>query len=129
MCCGDVEIGICKVCGEKKKLERTYFNYPVDCECHSPNHFETIRHCENCKPKEPEETLVLYNTAKPNKLVVMTSDELEHLLNCMCNQKYIHERSKEVQKDWQGIIDKSYHKARGLLSIRSKRGDEERHDS
>jgi|SRR5882762_5923462 len=43
----------------------------------------------------------------------------EHLLNCMCNQKFLptsdtpmSDREKEMQK----VIDKAYHQARDLLS-------------
>lgn len=49
--------------------------------------------------------------------ITMDTDKLEHLLNCMCNQKFIHEMSPEVQKEWQEIIDKAYHEARELLSV------------
>ena len=48
--------------------------------------------------------------------VTIDVDKFEHLLNCMCNQKYIHEMNQETQKEWQDIIDKSYHEARSLLS-------------
>lgn len=115
---GDKEIGICEVCKEVKTLKRTYFKYAIKCECHSPNHFEFVRHCENCIPKEPIETRVLMNTDKLKNIITIDKNKFEHLLNCMCNQKYIHEQCKEVQEDWQSIIDKSYHEARGLLSIK-----------
>jgi 1,4-dihydroxy-2-naphthoyl-CoA synthase len=65
---GDCEIGKCEVCGtDNQVLTRTYFMYPVGCECHSPSHFELVRHCSTCVPKEPMET----------KLVLKTS-ELKH---------------------------------------------------
>jgi len=50
------------------------------------------------------------------KEITINADKFEHLLNCMCNQKFIQEQSEEVQKNWQDIIDKSYHEARGLLT-------------
>lgn len=49
--------------------------------------------------------------------ITIDEDFFEHLLNCMCNQKYIHEQSEETQKEWQEIIDTAYHKARGLWAV------------
>ncbi len=48
--------------------------------------------------------------------ITINADKFEHLLNCMCNQKFIGEQKPEVQKEWQEIIDKAYHEARGLLA-------------
>lgn len=48
--------------------------------------------------------------------ITIGADQFEHLLNCMCNQKFIHEMNQETQKEWQETIDKAYHEARGLLS-------------
>ena len=33
---------------------------------------------------------------KASNEIVMGAEKFEHLLNCMCNQKYIHEQSAEV---------------------------------
>lgn len=50
-CC---EKGKCEVCGrEDVLLGRTYFHYDFQCECHSPEHFELVRHCERCTPHKP----------------------------------------------------------------------------
>lgn len=54
----DQEHGICRVCGNEGNLTRTYFYYDIKCDCHSPQHFEMVRHCPSCKPKAPEETTV-----------------------------------------------------------------------
>lgn len=62
MCCGSMEYGLCEVCGEEAPLRRTYFHYNIKCECHSPNHFEMVRHCETCEPVEPTETKVIIAT-------------------------------------------------------------------
>ena len=59
---GDVEFGICDVCKKEASLMRTYFNYDIKCECHSPSHFELIRHCNECKPIEPKITKIYLNT-------------------------------------------------------------------
>lgn len=58
----EFEYGKCEVCGEEGVLERTYFEYPIKCECHSPNHFEIVRHHKDCIPKEPEYTTIKVNT-------------------------------------------------------------------
>lgn len=48
------ESGKCEVCGrENVILGRTYFGYGFECECHSPEHFEMVRHCHGCTPKKP----------------------------------------------------------------------------
>lgn len=59
---GEIEYGSCDVCGKPEELKRTYFRYPIKCECHSPLHFEIKRHGKNCLPKEPEYTSVQFKT-------------------------------------------------------------------
>ena len=59
---GDIECGKCDVCGKEGQLQRTYFRYPIKCECHGPNHFELICHHKDCKPKEPRYTKVEFKT-------------------------------------------------------------------
>lgn len=51
--CDAIEFGKCEICGKEAPLERTYFHYNIQCECHSPLHFEIVRHCEDCVPKIP----------------------------------------------------------------------------
>lgn len=116
MCCGSVMYGKCDVCKKEAPLKRVTFYYPnVKCECHSPYHFELKEVCKDCEAKEPMETEVTFKTEELKKLVFIDKDKFEHLLNCMCNQKYIHEQSEAVQREWQEIIDKAYHEARGYL--------------
>jgi len=55
---GEIEVGKCDVCGKEAQLSRQYYHYDIKCECHSPDHFEIVRHCENCTPKPPETTKV-----------------------------------------------------------------------
>ena len=55
---GEIEVGKCEVCGNEKQLKRKYFHYDFKCECHSPNHFELVRHCNECTPKAPVSTKV-----------------------------------------------------------------------
>lgn len=60
---GEMEVGRCECCGkENVTLRRKYFHYPIQCECHSPQHFEMVRHCEECDPKEPAETKITLKT-------------------------------------------------------------------
>jgi len=56
---GAVEIGWCDICNKPDvQLIRKYYNYDIKCECHSPNHFEIVWHCKDCKPTPPEKTTV-----------------------------------------------------------------------
>ncbi|MDR3560491.1 MAG: hypothetical protein P4N59_03470 [Negativicutes bacterium] len=48
--------------------------------------------------------------------ISITTDHFEHLLNCLCNQKYITEQSPEVQADWQERIDAAWNDGMALLS-------------
>lgn len=59
---GEIEFDKCEVCGKETELQRTYFRYDVKCECHSPNHFELVRHCIDCVPEEPKYTKISVKT-------------------------------------------------------------------
>lgn len=76
MCCGEIEIGTCDVCGAKGvKVNREYYHYPnIKCECHSPCHFEICYYCDNCKPVEPKETKITIKTSKLRELSKIASD-------------------------------------------------------
>jgi hypothetical protein len=65
------EHGKCEICGKETFLERTYFRYEIKCECHSPNHFELIRHCKNCVPKEPTTTKISIKTEALKDLTIL----------------------------------------------------------
>ena len=54
--CGAIEYGKCQICDKETNLERTYFDYDVKCDCHSPNHFELVIHCKDCVPVIPKAT-------------------------------------------------------------------------
>lgn len=41
---------------------------------------------------------------------------LEHLLNCLVNQRVIHEQNEDMQYRWQVIIDKALNDGMMLLS-------------
>jgi hypothetical protein len=61
---GDVEFGRCDVCLKDGPLTRTYWFYPIACECHNPSHYEVKRHCTTCIPVEPKYTELSVSTAK-----------------------------------------------------------------
>lgn len=65
---GEIEVNKCQICDTIGPIQRTYFNYDIKCECHSPNHFEVIFHCYNCVPKEPVETKIIVKTKNLSKL-------------------------------------------------------------
>lgn len=56
-----IEYGICDMCGREAELSRKYYNYDILCDCHSPMHFELIKHCKDCVPSEPVSTCVHKN--------------------------------------------------------------------
>lgn len=66
---GEQEVGKCEVCRKEENLvlQRTYFHYDIKCECHSPNHFEIVRHCKDCTPAEPVETKLYVKTIYLNR--------------------------------------------------------------
>jgi len=68
---GDIEYGHCDVCHTQKPLRRTYFRYDIKCDCHSPYHFELIRHCNECEATEPLETTFLF---LGSKIAISTND-------------------------------------------------------
>ena len=52
------EKGCCKICMKYKAVNRKYYYYDFKCDCHSPQHFEIVNHCDNCEPKAPDFTRV-----------------------------------------------------------------------
>jgi hypothetical protein len=59
---GEQEVGICDICLKEKPLIRKYYHYDIKCLCHSPKHFELVRHCKDCKPQEPIMTNITLET-------------------------------------------------------------------
>lgn len=65
-----IEFGKCDVCAKENNLERTYYEYnDIKCECHSPAHFEVVKHCLTCIPKEPQMTNIQIKTSVLNSLI------------------------------------------------------------
>lgn len=59
---GEIEYGKCEICGKETRLERTYFYYPIHCECcgskdknGQKQHFEMVMHCKDCPAPMPKE--------------------------------------------------------------------------
>jgi hypothetical protein len=50
---GDMEYGRCDICKTQNQLTRTYYYFPIACQCCSRNHFEMVTHCADCKPVMP----------------------------------------------------------------------------
>ncbi len=67
---GDIEHGICQICHNEADLTRKYYRYDIKCECHSPYHFELVRHCKKCIPKEPEITKIIVKTNILKKFIM-----------------------------------------------------------
>lgn len=59
---GESEFGKCDICKQNKPLERTYYHYDIKCDCHSPQHFELVSHCLQCRPQEPLVTTIALQT-------------------------------------------------------------------
>ena len=59
--------GTCDICKKETHLQITYFHYDIKCECHSPNHFEIVYHCEDCIPIEPVTTKIVIKTENLSK--------------------------------------------------------------
>lgn len=58
---GGCEYGKCEVCGKEAYLRRTYFYYPIHCECcgckdkdGQKQHFVMVAHCDKCPARMPK---------------------------------------------------------------------------
>lgn len=90
--CGYIEFGICQICGKPTNLERTYFEYGVKCDCHSPNYFELVIHCKDCAPVIPITT----RYSKDGKIQVLVDVKPNYIRG-----KYKeHNDSEEIKEDY-----------------------------
>lgn len=48
--------------------------------------------------------------------IIVDIDEMEHLLNCMDNQKFIHEQNEKTREEWQNVIDSANRKMRKKIN-------------
>lgn len=60
----DAEYGKCEICKISNYLTRTYFRFPIKCQCCGPTHFELITHCSECIPEMPPTTTVVLSTSQ-----------------------------------------------------------------
>ena len=70
---GELEFDKCEICGKETIVERTYFFYPIHCECcgrkdenGQDQHFVRIKHCTKCVPTIPEKFTVRVRDYKGN---------------------------------------------------------------
>jgi len=90
---GDIEHGICDVCGEEGNLQRKYYHYDVDCKCcGGDTHFEIVKYCDECNPEPPARINPLIDP-KPE---LTDKEELEILRDLLWT---IGNRSIGAQKD------------------------------
>lgn len=85
---GEIMSGICKICGEKKNLERFNTYFPgIKCECHSPYHFIIQECCKECRNKleKPLTTKIRLKTDKSRCVGKVYEVDVE-LLEALSNQ-------------------------------------------
>lgn len=63
-------IGICSICHKETVLDKTYFSYPIKCDCCSPQHFSVVYHCKDCVPKIPTNIAVMLKDFRGNKYMI-----------------------------------------------------------
>lgn len=122
---GSVEYAKCEVCGVEGPLERTYFQYAIKCECHSPNHFEMVRHCRKCIPVEPSVTEVTLRTDELKKAKWHSFDNTV----AVCDSIDL-SGAKEGDKFWTielGDATVTGDNSRELIRMRNKNGNQARY--
>jgi hypothetical protein len=50
---GALERDYCSICKQIGNISRTYYYFPIACECCGSHHHELVRHCADCKPVMP----------------------------------------------------------------------------
>ena len=55
-------------------------------------------------------------TRTPENCVDIERDFFEHLLNCLANQKYVHEQKLDARVKVQAVIDAAWRKGMDLLA-------------
>ena len=53
--------------------------------------------------------------------ITIDFDFFDHLLECMANQKYIYGQTKDIQEEWQKIIDNAWNAGMEILNTERKR--------
>ena len=65
---GCIEHGLCQYCGYSGPINRKYYYYGIKCECHSPEHFEIVWHCDKCEPKDPGIDRIILSKEEKHKV-------------------------------------------------------------
>jgi len=63
---GALERDYCSICKQIGNISRTYYYFPIACECCGPTHNHRVNVCKNCTPVMPKETKI---TLKVEKLL------------------------------------------------------------
>lgn len=80
---GEIESGTCDICGtDNVPLNRKYYHYDIKCECHSPSHFEMVRHCKYCVPEEPRVSKFTVKCNGKDKKFTIPTDALKNCVIC-----------------------------------------------
>lgn len=117
--CPACEYGKCEVCGKEASLGRTYWYYPVKCDCHTPTHFELVRHCNECKPVEPKQTMICthhedgrqWNILVPTNIFIKENSHAKELMDvCHTALIFIDAATPEKRKPrgmerWKKVLD------------------------
>ena len=77
-----VEYGTCDICGNVGPVQRIFFQYDLLCECCPSKHFEILRHCPTCQPKEPTFTTLRIRTDKLKEMIAYTQARPRGCPNC-----------------------------------------------
>lgn len=75
---GEVELGACEICEKQSvPITRRYYHYDIDCDCCGDQHFEYVRHCEDCRPKPPPKTVVYIKSI--DQIIMPTKAQKERM--------------------------------------------------
>lgn len=91
---GDIENGKCQICGAEGQINRKYYHYGIRCECHSPQHFEIVFHCNSCEPVEPKQTTV----------TIKTENLLKEAISLLCEELAADKSEGSYYYSWQSNI-------------------------
>lgn len=90
----DSEFGKCEICGKEDFLIRQYWSYDIKCECHTPNHFDMVRHCKACVPVKPSTTKITIKTPDVIKSTIRRND----LSQCVPAEVAIHKAMQSIKE-------------------------------
>ena len=84
---------------------------------------ETQKIAEVLRDK-PQRVETIYNVKLNNRddesVVTISKNYFDHLLNCLANQKYLHEQSPADRKNGQEVIDKAWRSGMFIMSLKHR---------